>query len=259
MTALNDLRKSLDAALAAGRAIDIFFRDDDADDDLPNLRRLLDLFLERAAPLNLAVIPGTLTAAGADLLTGRHNQAPQLIELSQHGWMHTNHETAGRKCEFGPSRGYQSQLEDIVRGRDVLDAAFGHAWHKAFTPPWNRCSTHTLHALDELAFTVLSRDASEPAVAAHHFCEIPVTFDVFTWKKGAELKSESQIAASIAIQVQGGRRIGILLHHKVMTQDAFRTVAALLDEFGRSPAAHLHTLRNLAASQRFAEVNSCSA
>jgi peptidoglycan/xylan/chitin deacetylase (PgdA/CDA1 family) len=257
MSAIDPLKDALDSAFVDGRTVDVFFRDDDADDNRPNLHRLLDLFLECFAPISLAVIPGTLTGSGAELLGRLHNQAPQLVELIQHGWVHINHELEGRKCEFGPSRVYACQLEDIERGRDTLNAAFGNRWHKAFTPPWNRCTGDTLRALDELGFTVLSRDVSETSGAGRRFCEIPVTFDIFTWKKGVTLKSESDIAAGIAAQVRAGNRIGILLHHKVMTADAFRLVASLLKEFRRSPQVKLHTLGSLANSQRQGELSAC--
>jgi peptidoglycan/xylan/chitin deacetylase (PgdA/CDA1 family) len=259
MTAIEDLRQSLDSSLKSGlgRPIDVFFRDDDADDDVPNLHRLLDLFGERAAPINLAVIPGTLSAPGAELLLRCRHRAPAIIELGQHGWMHTNHEMAGRKCEFGPSRRYPQQLEDIARGRDLLNRAFGAAWHNAFIPPWNRCTSDTLRALDELGFSVLSADESATSTG-YRLCEIPVTFDIFTWKKGAALKAESDIAAGIAAQVRAGKSIGILLHHKIMTRDAFGAVATLLDEFARSQAVRLHTLHGLLALRPGEELSPCN-
>jgi peptidoglycan/xylan/chitin deacetylase (PgdA/CDA1 family) len=172
--------------------------------------------------------------------------------------MHINHELEARKCEFGPSRAYARQLEDIQRGLTTLNAAFGNQWHKAFTPPWNRCTADTLRALDELGFAVLSRDESEGSRAGRRFCEIPVTFDIFTWKQGAALKSQSDIAAGIAAQVRAGNRIGILLHHKVMTPAAFHTVASLLKDFRRSPAARLHTLGSLAKSKPQGELSPCN-
>ena len=65
----NDCNRRLETQLStqrspAGRTVEVFFRDDDADDDLPNLHRLLDLFLGCSAPISLAVIPGTLTGSG---------------------------------------------------------------------------------------------------------------------------------------------------------------------------------------------------
>jgi len=246
MTAFDELRMSLDDTLADGRTIDIFFRDDDADDDLPNLHRLLDLFGAHATPIHLAVIPGTLTDRGADVLLRRHDHAPHLIELGQHGWMHSNHEIVGRKCEFGPSRNYELQLADIARGRDLLDGVFGPAWQKIFTPPWNRCDENTLQALDCLDFQVLSADGSQMSPQHHRFCEIPISFDIFIWKKGTTPKTASDIGFGIGAQVRRKERIGILLHHKVMTPDAFRAIDILLDGLAESAAVRLHTLHNLA-------------
>jgi peptidoglycan/xylan/chitin deacetylase (PgdA/CDA1 family) len=242
MTPFDELKQALDTAAACGRNVDVFFRDDDADDDLPNLHCLLDTFGERGAPINLEVIPGTLTSRGADLLQRRRKQG--LIELNQHGWMHTNHEAAGRKYEFGPSRNYAQQFEDIERGRDVLNSIFAGDWRPVFTPPWNRCTRDTLRAVDELGFAALSRDASEAPVTDHRFCEISTTFDIYTWKNGAAMKPEAVVAASLAAQVRAGHAIGILLHHKVMTPEAFEIVGNLLDQFRQSSAVRLHTFES---------------
>ena len=145
------------------------------------------------------------------------------------------------------------QLEDIATRCAIPSTRrLEIEWHKPLRRPWNRCTADTLRALDELGFAVLSRDESESSGAGRRFCEIPVTFDIFTWKKGAALKSESDIAAGIAAQVRAGNRIGILLHHKVMTPDAFRSVASLLNEFRRSPAVqttHIRQSREVATSR----------
>jgi hypothetical protein len=58
------------------------------------------------------------------LVSDHKRFTPDLIELDQHGWQHTNHETTGRKCEFGPSRSYEQQYADIAQGKALLEAAF---------------------------------------------------------------------------------------------------------------------------------------
>ena len=77
--------------------------------------------------------------------------------LNQHGWRHVNHERAGRKCEFGASRGYEQQLEDIANGRRRMNEAFGDGWSPVFTPPWSRRAEETFRALDQLGFAALSK------------------------------------------------------------------------------------------------------
>jgi hypothetical protein len=259
MTPLDNLKQALDTAARHGRTVNVFFRDDDADDDLPNLRRLLDTFVERDAPINLEVIPGTLTARGTALLQSSLKAAPGRIEVNQHGWRHTNHEPIGRKCEFGPSRTYRQQLEDIQRGRDVLDAAFGPGWNPVFTPPWNRCTHDTLRAISELGFNGLSNDNHERPLTNFRFSEIPTTFDLYTWKSGPVVKQEAEVLVTLAGQVQAGHTIGVLLHHKVMTPEAFRITGILLDRFARSPAVRLHTFEKILNSLHRNELTQCNA
>ncbi|MGH9935504.1 MAG: DUF2334 domain-containing protein, partial [Blastocatellia bacterium] len=138
----------------------LFFRDDDVDEDEAALRRLLQLFLRRGAPINLGVIPGRLTAAGGELLAQSVRAAPALLELNQHGWRHINHESGrergSRKCEFGPSRTYAEQLADIAQGQARMTEAFGPYWFPVFIPPGNRCTEDTYRALDQLGFRALS-------------------------------------------------------------------------------------------------------
>ena len=137
----------------------IFFRDDDADRDLPQLGRLLRVFEDHGVPLNCAVIPATLTEECASLLTRRG----AWLDLHQHGWQHANHETSGRKCEFGRSRSFAQQFDDISRGKARLDMLLGARWSPVFTPPWNRCTTDTYRALASLGFRAISQDRPVPA------------------------------------------------------------------------------------------------
>lgn len=202
----------------------IFFRDDDADRDLPELRNLLDLFGSRRLALSLAVIPGTLTPQGASLL--RAAAAEPWLELHQHGWMHINHEPAGRRCEFGPTRRFADQLLDIARGRERLGDLLGAPGAPVFTPPWNRCTADTSRALEELGFLALSKDLS-PAIGSIQ--EISVAVDIFTWKSGPQLKSPDTIAAELSRRLETDEPAGILLHHKVMTSEAFTLVEQLVD------------------------------
>lgn len=259
MMEFDDLNRAIEASASSGRTVHVFFRDDDADDDIPNFHRLLDIFHERHAPINLEVIPGTLTSRGADSLLRRWNQAGGLIELNQHGWIHANHETEGRKHEFGPSRNYEQQFLDIQRGRDVLNDVFGSAWRPVFTPPWNRCTRDTLRVLDELGFAVLSRDTSELSTTGYGFREISITLDIFSWKNGATLKASTNINECLTSQVRAGGLIGILLHHKVMTPEAFGTVDRLLETLTRSEAIRIHTFESVLKLVAEKEAQACMA
>ena len=219
----------------------LFLRDDDVSDDEPSLRRLLALSAKHQMPLSLAIIPGQLTTDAINLL----KQPNDLIELHQHGWRHANHESIGKKCEFGASRDYAAQRADLAAGQARMNAAFGAHWFPAFTPPWNRCTAMTASALVELGYRALSRDASQPSFDDPRLPELPVTLDLFRWQGGATLRPPDELTNELAQQILSADRIGIMLHHQVMDDAAF----ALLDEWlavlKQSPLVQFHTLQSL--------------
>ena len=224
--------------------VDFFFRDDDADRDLPQLRRLLDMFGSHQAPVSLAVIPGTLTPDGARVLLERKASRARL-ELHQHGWLHQNHEPEGRKCEFGPARAFEQQLADMARGQARLDEMLGDAWAPVFTPPWNRCTEDTYRALEALGFTGLSRCRGGSVPAGYSFREVSACVDIFTWRSGPRLKAPEEVESEILAWMDHSQPVGVLLHHKVMDQEAFSLLEALLDALSLSPCVRFQTLSEL--------------
>jgi hypothetical protein len=239
------LRPHLERRLATKQELHIFLRDDDVDVDEGPLRHLLELSLSRCVPLNLEIIPAGLTDAAAKLLDYYTRCCPTLVELHQHGWQHVNHEPTGRKCEFGVSRQVGQQLQDIARGKRLLEARFEERFYPAFTPPWNRCTEETFQVLDALDFHVLSKDTGRQTVSGYHFREISVTLDFYRWKGGATLKAPEDIIAQLVAQMPTHNPIGLMLHHKVMDAYAFAFLDRLLEELGRYPMVRFHTLHTL--------------
>lgn len=245
---LRKLGLVLDRLHREARAVRVFFRDDDVDDDEDSLRALVDLFLERGIALNLAVIPGRLTRQGASLLHNYLREGPQLIGLDQHGFIHVNHEKAGRKCEFGPSRSFDRQRSDIAAGRRLLEAEFGERVSRVFVPPWNRCTPSTRRALVELGFSAISHwRASESAAceSTDALIELPATLDPYRWKQGPEPKSEVEIFRDLVTQLEAGGVIGVMLHHKVMDVDARAMIARLLDVLAASTVVRFYRFSDL--------------
>ena len=223
--------------------LSIFFRDDDADRDLPQLRRLLDLFRGARVPLNLAVIPGTLDASCARLLRAQGDW----LEVHQHGWLHTNHEATGRKCEFGVSRSYLQQRAYIAAGQQRMNDLLGASWQPIFTPPWNRCTAETHRALRDLGFAAVSQSVGG-VLPGTILPQLPISVDIFTWKQSRRLKSCTQVIAEIA-QAPVGVPIGILLHHKVMEEAAFAATREVLACLQSLESAVFHTMGQLMASE----------
>ena len=228
--------------LSEQKNVDIFFRDDDVDNDDENLRRLLTIFSSRKVPLVAGVIPKLLTGDCIKLLS----EFSEFTELVQHGWQHKNHEILERKCEFGSSRNYEQQLSDLAAGQKIMNEAFGENWFPAFIPPWNRCTEITHQALDQLGFRVLSKlRGSQPPVTGFQFREISVTLDIFRWQNGATLKSAEEIYEELRQQILAGNPIGIMLHHQVMSDEAFLFIEKLLDVLKKSSGVRFHTLESL--------------
>ena len=227
--------------LAEQKRVDIFFRDDDVDEGEESLHRLLTVFASRKIPLIAGVIPKLLTADGIKLLS----KFSEFTELVQHGWQHKNHEIIERKCEFGSSRNFEEQLSDLAAGQKILNEAFGENWFPAFIPPWNRCTEITHRALDQLGFRVLSKlRGSQSLVTGSQFREISVTLDIFRWQHGATLKSSEELYEELSKQIVEGAPIGIMLHHKVMTVEAFLFIEELVDSLKQSPSVKFHTFKS---------------
>ncbi len=228
------------------KKIDLFLRNDDVDNDEETLQHLFDITLARHVPLNLEIIPGVLTDSGIKLLDHHKHLHPTLFELNQHGWLHLNHEKEGRKCEFGISRTFDQQWEDISKGKALLEKIFGEKFYPVFTPPWNRCTEETHHVLDRLGFRVFSKDKGERPVTRFSFKEISTTLDLYRWKGKPSMKSPEEIVESLTIQMRETGPVGILLHHKVMNEEAFHFLDALLGLFCRYPNIRFHTFQSLA-------------
>lgn len=195
----------------------IYFRDDDAGWDDASLLRLLETFARSGIALDLAVIPQALSISLARRL--RAAAGRQLLGLHQHGYCHGNHERAGRKCEFGPSRSEREQAADIQAGAAMLAQLLGDLTQPIFTPPWNRCTQDTANALARLGFRALSRDAGATPLAADALQSLPVHLD---WQQRGRA-GEALVAA-----MAHGAALGVMLHHGVMTSDDHSELEILL-------------------------------
>ena len=183
-------------ATAAG-PVPFFFRDDDAGWGDDRLHRLLDVFEEAAAPIDLAVIPRAVTPELAAALDRRRRAAPELVRVHQHGLAHENHEQAGRKCEFGVSRSYEQQLDDIVTGQRMLRDLFDVEPDSIFTPPWNRCTADTARAVQEAGIEVLSRESRAEPLGVSGVLELPVSVDWMRERDGVRITPPGSATRSL--------------------------------------------------------------
>ena len=137
----------------AGRHADLWWRDDDAVDETPALRRLLAV---ARVPIALAVIPANLQPGLADGLSAGSADAARVAVL-QHGFSHRNHEPAGhKKAELGAARPSDLVLAELAAGQGMLHRAFGARALPVLTPPWNRIAPAVVDRLAEHGFRGLT-------------------------------------------------------------------------------------------------------
>jgi predicted deacetylase len=194
----------------------------------------------------LAVIPAALTPQLAAELQRRALAAPGLLGLHQHGYAHTNHERAGRPCEFGSSRSAGAQKRDIERGARRLRELLGETVSPIFTPPWNRCVRSTGRSLSELGFAVLSRDSSAEPVEIPGLQEIGVNVDWLARRKGTRV-SLRDVGDCLAAAARVDNSVGVMLHHALMGPTDREAVEALLEVVAWHPTAQCRTMASLVA------------
>jgi peptidoglycan/xylan/chitin deacetylase (PgdA/CDA1 family) len=238
---LDPVRARLDAAPAP---VSFFFRDDDGGWDDPRLFELLDRFDRHGLPLDVAVIPAALEPGLARELRAR-DAATAGLGLHQHGYDHSNHETEGRKHEFGPSRSADQQRRDMTAGHERLTELLGDSFQPIFTPPWNRCTHDTGECALELGFRVLSREHRAEPLGIDGLAEVPVHVDWFAKSKGVPLGREG-VGEQIAGHVADGGPVGVMFHHAVMDEGEMAAAEELLALLANHPSCRFTSILELA-------------
>ena len=241
---LTPVRAALDAACAP---LDIFLRDDDAGWNDVRLIALLDVAAGAGVPIDLAVIPLALGDALAQELRVRIDAAPGRVGVHQHGYAHINHQSEGRSGEFGAARDMDTQRQDLLRGRALLQQHFSDRLDAIFTPPWNRCAPGTPGLLAELGYKALSRDRG--AAPQRALPELPVGVD---WCKHCRAGGPAAIAEALAQAISArsidGQPLGLMLHHAVMNDGNGEELALLEDwliALAKHPRLRWRSMRSL--------------
>lgn len=226
--ALEETSRLLDKVLAPIRKpVAVYFRADDIAVTDPDTSRLLDLFANLQVPLALALIPAWLTPSRWKMLRKWDDTNPHLWCWHTHGWRHLNHETAGKKSEFGPSRSEDAILSDLIRGMERMRALLKDRFCPVFTPPWNRCTESTLDSLEALGYRAVSRFVGASPAAPQGLTDLPASVDLHTRKEASANAGWQALFRQIQDAFQTGR-CGFMIHHQRMNANAFRYLAGLL-------------------------------
>lgn len=233
MTTWRELEAALDDVAARGRAIRVWWRDDDAGRDHPALERLLELAERRAWPLGLAVVPLWLD----DQAQARIAAASLAIVL-QHGHAHADHASPGaRAIELG-GRDPATVTAELASGRACLTEAFGALFLAVLVPPWNRIDPRLIGHLAAAGFVGLStfgrRQSARPAPG---LIQINTHVDPVDWRGSRLFVGEAAALGQLIDALDLEEPIGLLSHHLVMDPDGWRFLDQLLGTLADHPAA----------------------
>ena len=210
----------------------VFFRNDDGGWANDELDVLCHWFHQRQLPLDVAMIPAATDDTTVRVVNKWLETDNATLHIHQHGFTHANHQSEGRSCEFGSDRNYQQQLDDITEGKHKLVDYFGDAVEPIFTPPWNRCTSDTMHALQHSDFELISRIIGSASIDSDPSADcvvgnLDVSVDWLKKRKGERL-SELALCTYAAEQFQKhDGTLGVMLHHEYMNEQNLK----LLDEF----------------------------
>lgn len=230
-----------------GRAVELWWRDDDAVDVTAALERLLALRRAVDVPLALAVVPANATAALAARLAGE-----TATEVLQHGYAHVNHAPANeKKMELGLHRPAMHVLGDLGTGWLAMERLFQGRALPVLVPPWNRLAPPLVPALPEIGFSGLSAFGARPRAApVRGLRQINAHLDLVDWRGGQKFVGRQQavdglVAALAGARSRGGEPIGVLSHHLAMDDETWDFLVSLWEKLKAMPGVTLPTVREL--------------
>ncbi len=230
------LGSELDAWAAAGMTARLWWRDDDAASDTPQLRRLLDVARDVGIVVALAVVPERADDSLATLVS------PAECCIWQHGWGHHFHASG----EFGDGRALDLMMDDALAGQRSLDRLFGPAgWQRVFVPPNHALSVPFKALIPSLGYLGVSAGVQlTPPI--DHVIEMNADTDVMNWSEGKILGADGicrmlvdQLMARRTGEAPCKRPIGILTHHLAFDDDAWDFVSRLLRYLKSHPAVEV--------------------
>ncbi|HBH29680.1 MAG: hypothetical protein N839_0002910 [Desulfofustis sp. PB-SRB1] len=208
-------------------AREIFFRADDIGVPSRNFSRLLSLFITHQLPLCLAVVPCWLTVARWRQIAHEAGDHEKLWCWHQHGWRHKNHETAGKKCEFGAHRKKDLMQSELCRGRARLENLLGESFTPVLTPPWNRIADGVAELARHCKLRAISTSGVGLKRIPGSIPDFSVNVDLHTRKEKTGGRKVIGITNDFASAVADGR-IGVMIHHQHMAEEDFNFLDGLL-------------------------------
>ena len=236
------LLDELDRWRANGKVAQFWLRDDDAVEPTVTLERLMDLTQNHAVPVALAVIP---ERTGETLATYLRDKP--MAGVAVHGWSHQNHAGEGeKKQELGAHRPIETVIAEIGAGFTHLQALYPQQFVPVLVPPWNRVTAPIVAELPGLGFRALSVFGPEKAAL------LPVInthVDLIDWHGTRGARDHTDLVADIVRRLQRtfetSGSMGLLTHHLVHDEHAWRFLDMLFEITTRHPACNWKSLSDM--------------
>ena len=234
----------------AGRAADLWWRDDDAVDATADIDRLLAIHRDTGTPLALAVVPAKATPA----LAARLADMPG-IDVLQHGYAHANHATApAKKIELGLERPAMLVLGELGTGWMALERMFAGKALPVMVPPWNRIAPVLVPTLPEIGYRGLSTFGPRARpVPVRGLRQVNTHVDLIDWKSRSFIGEEAALTALVAAlaRARAGdpEPVGLLSHHLAMDDGAWDFLRSILERTIAMPGLRVAAARGLFAQE----------
>lgn len=205
----------------------VFFRADDIAVPSRGFQQLVECFQKHQLPLCLATVPAWLTERRLKELRSVTGANTTQWCWHQHGRVHRNFETDGKKQEFGPTRPKSEIQASLMQGRQRLEYLLDKDFLPVFTPPWNRCGIDTLQSLVDLDYLAISRSKGAQPETIDSLPDYQVNVDLHTRKEATPQLALDNFLKEIE-QGIGSGLCGIMIHHQRMNSAAVEFLDLLL-------------------------------
>lgn len=201
----------------------LFIRNDDVWTLDHEFRFFFDLAKDNGIPVVYAVIPGKMDQGLIRFLLRAKEKTPQLLDIVQHGWTHTDHSQGGQtKYEFGSGRSLMSQHADIRQGQKKMLLAFGKHFTRAFVPPYHGYDISTLRVLREGGFQIFSAGDRRPQ-QNRRLLEMPAQISFSRYEQGhARIQPAKDVLGALARGIFRRPLSGVVTHHADFSTAALR-------------------------------------
>ncbi len=234
------LEAEFDAWRAAKLTVPFWWRDDDAVDDTPALRRLLDVSERINIPAHIAVIPAKFSPSLTPILSENRSLIPIV-----HGYAHQSHADVGEKnCEFSKGRLLSDVSAELKAGFSTLSNALGDGLAPLFVPPWNRFDAGFLHVLQGVGYKGISTfTPRQNRWATDGLEQVNTHVDPIDWRGSRSLVNQKIILNHTVMSLRD-RRLGVadnsepfgfLTHHLVHDEAIWAFSEQFLERFAAGP------------------------